>query len=129
MNDYNFYVSKTNSVPLIGKFVTEENTGKTYAVLQISSKLRRGKMLIAKEKNGKGETDYIERYYITNIIPVHNTQPLKKVKVHLETESEHAERRMQSRRFWLPLIGSVIAFFRPELFAFAKWVIELCSKK
>lgn len=106
MNDYHFYISRTNSVPLIGKFATEENTGNTYVVLQNSSKLKRGRLLIAKERNEDGETDYVERYYITNITPVHNTQPLKKVKVHLETESEHAERRMQSRRFWIPLIVS-----------------------
>lgn len=37
--------------------------------------------------------------------------------------------RQDKFRFWFPLAGSVIAFFRPELFAFAKWVIELCSKK
>lgn len=104
MNNYNFYVSKVTSVPLIGKFATDENTGETYAVLHSSSRLKRGKLLIAKERNEVGETDYVEHYYITNIEPIHNAQPLKKVKVHFETESEHAERKTQTRHFWIPII-------------------------
>lgn len=59
MNTYNFYVSKAISAPLIGKFATEENTGRTYAVLQNSSKLKRGRLLIAKERNESGYTGHI----------------------------------------------------------------------
>lgn len=129
MNNYNFYVSKTASAPLIGKFVTEETTGKTYAILQNSPKLKRGKLLIARERNEEGETGHVERYYITNIIPVHNTQPLKKVKIHLETESEHAERKTQTRHFWIPVVISIFALFRPELISIAQWLFELCSGK
>lgn len=106
MSNYNFYVSKTTSAPLIGKFVTEETTGRIYAILHSSPKLKRGKLLIAKEQNEEGETGHVERYYITNIIPVHSTHPIKKVKVHLETESEHAEHKTQTQHFWIPLIVS-----------------------
>ena len=129
MSNYNFYVSKTISAPIIGKFVTEETTGKTYAILHSSPKLKRGKLLIAKEYNGNGETGHIERYYITNIIPVHSTHPIKKVKIHLETESEHSEHKTQTRRFWIPVAISIFALFRPELTSIVRWLFELCSGK
>ena len=108
MSNYNFYVSKTISAPIIGKFVTEETTGKTYAILHSSPKLKRGKLLIAKEYNENGETGHIERYYITNIIPVHSTHPIKKVKIHLETESEHINNQMKFRHDWKITIFNVI---------------------
>lgn len=108
MNDYHFYVSeiKIDSVPLIGKFFKEENNGKRYVILHNSHKLKRGSLVIAKEKKEYGESNDEERYYITNIEPIHNNHTIKKAKVYLETECEHAERRMQSRRFWIPLIVS-----------------------
>ena len=108
MSNYNFYVSKTISAPIIGKFVTEETTGKTYAILHSSPKLKRGKLLIAKEYNGNGETGHIERYYITNIIPVHSTHAIKKVKIHLETESEHINNQMKFRHDWKITIFNVV---------------------
>lgn len=107
MNDYYFYVSKikSGSFPLTGKFFNDNN-GNRYAILRNSPKFQRGSLLIVKEKTEYGESENEERYYITNIEPIHNNQEIKKSKVYLETECEHAERRTQSRRFWIPLIVS-----------------------
>lgn len=46
-----------------------------------------------------------------------------------KTLVEFDEFRRKSFQFWLPITGSVIAFFRPEIFSLINWVIELCSQK
>ena len=32
-------------------------------------------------------------------------------------------------QFWIPTAGSVIAFFRPEIFTFINWIMKLLSEK
>lgn len=112
MIDYHFYISKNKTAPLIGNFFWEENNGKRYVVLRNSPELKRGSLVIAKEKKEYGEAEYEEHYYISNIEPVHNNHSLKKVRVYLETECEYAERKEQNRRFWIPVIISIIALIK-----------------
>jgi len=126
MNDYHFYIPKikSNSVPLMGKFFNEGNNGKRYVVVHSSPKLKQGRLVIAKKKKEYGEDENEERYYITNIEAIHNNKPARKSKVYLETECEHAERKMQIRHFWIPLIVSNLISIAALIVAILAYIVK-----